>query len=207
MSELAVKETPVKYSAGAGLSAGTSRRDSNGRVIGVAGLTPNQRAYVIAIVKNGGNSHAAAIEAGYSDGRTGWQLEQLPHVRSAIHAEREKKLGRLASMALGTIEAILDPESEVSPRDKLKAATWVLESVGHGKQGAKDEREKDGKELAEMSIEELEAEYLRNKAREVEIRARVVKESIDVSSSEIRDSSPPMEGEVESEQGGDASTE
>lgn len=117
-------------------------------------LTPMQRAFVTAIVRNGVNPTKAAEMAGYSTPRTaGFDVMRLPHVHAAIRLERERYIsGELANVATGTLQAILT-DKEAPAAARVQAARTVLEmsgEIGRHKRSSEDERP-----LSEMSAEEL----------------------------------------------------
>lgn len=117
-------------------------------------LTPMQRLFVTAIVRNGVNPTKAAELAGYSTPRTaGHDVMKLPHVHAAIQLERQKYIsGELANVATGTLrEILIDKEAPASAR--VQAARTVLEMSGDiGKAKRTDD---DDRPLSEMSAEEL----------------------------------------------------
>jgi len=117
-------------------------------------LTPKQRAFVGALVRNGCTATKAAEIAGYSVARqAGYELQQLPHVQAAIRLERERYIsGELANVATGTLHAILT-DKQAPAAARVQAARTVLEmsgEIGRNKSKADDDRP-----LSEMSAEEL----------------------------------------------------
>lgn len=117
-------------------------------------LTPMQRSFVVALVRNGVNPTKAAELAGYNHPKTaGFDLTRLPHVVAAIRIERERYVsGELANVATGTLHAIL-VDSGAPAAARVQAARTVLEmsgEIGRHKRSAEDDRP-----LSEMSAEEL----------------------------------------------------
>jgi len=117
-------------------------------------LTPKQRLFVTALVRNGVTPTKAAQMAGYQSYRTaGFDLARLPHVAAAIRLERERYIsGELANVATGTLHAIL-VDSAAPASARVQAARTVLEmsgEIGRHKRSAEDERP-----LSEMTAEEL----------------------------------------------------
>jgi phage terminase small subunit len=117
-------------------------------------LTPKQRAFVVALVRNGTTPTAAAREAGYNNPKvSSFDVLRLPHVAAAIRLERGRYIsGELANIATGTLHAILiDKEAPASAR--VQAARTVLEMSGDiGKAKRTDD---DDRPLSEMTAEEL----------------------------------------------------
>jgi len=117
-------------------------------------LTPMQRQFVAALVRNGCSPTQAAREAGYSVPKVAaFDLLRLPHVATAVRLERERYIsGELANVATGTLHAILvDKEAPASAR--VQAARTVLEmsgEIGRHRQAADQDRP-----LSELSADEL----------------------------------------------------
>ena len=117
-------------------------------------LTPKQRAFVEALVRNGCSATKAAEMAGYAAARqAAYDLQHLPHVAAAIRLERQRYIsGELANVATGTLKAIMT-DTEAPAAARVQAARTVLEiagEIGKTKKDADDERP-----LSELSAEEL----------------------------------------------------
>lgn len=101
----------------------------------MAALTEMQRRFVLAMLTIPGCSHSrAAREAGYSDASEaakvrGHYCAHHPGVQAAIREEAGKRLNGMAVIAANVMMDIMLDE-EVSPKDKLKAATAVLDRTG-----------------------------------------------------------------------------
>ena len=117
-------------------------------------LTPMQREFVSALVRNGCSPTKAAEMAGYSTARrAAYELQQLPHVAAAIRFERARYIsGELANIATGTLRNILT-DSEAPAAARVQAARTVLEMSGEIGRGKKDADE--DKPLSEMTPDEL----------------------------------------------------
>ena len=116
-------------------------------------LTPKQRAFVAAIVENGGQSRKAAISAGYSAPTTSSTLLALPHVQAAIRLERERRIsGEMANVAIATLREVMTDKA-ASPAARVQAARTVLELSGDLGKARKDGEAE--RPLSEMSAEEL----------------------------------------------------
>lgn len=117
-------------------------------------LTPKQRAFVVALVRNGTTPTAAAREAGYNNPKvSSFDVLRLPHVAAAIRLERSRYIsGELANIATGTLRHILT-DSEAPASARVQAARTVLEMSGDiGKAKRQDD---DDRPLSEMTAEEL----------------------------------------------------
>ena len=116
-------------------------------------LTDRQRAFVSAIVTNGGRAGAAARAAGYSDERTAGKVLALPHVQAAIRLERERVVsGEMANVALATLREVMTDKA-ASPAARVQAARTVLELSGDLGKARKDGEVE--RPLSELSAEEL----------------------------------------------------
>lgn len=91
-----------------------------------------QRAFAVALVRNGGNITAAAIEAEYSQKsarQIGQNLLDKPHVQKMVRDEQGRVLGRLAGKALCVLEGILDdPTAPAGAR--VDASKTILDRAG-----------------------------------------------------------------------------
>ena len=148
---------------GSGVAArggAVTNEKGTGKIAATGGLTPMQRKFVRLYVRNGGQSHAAAIESGYDPGRVRqavYELMGLPKVRDAIRRESERYIqSNVSQKALGTMERLLDDES--TPHNvQFQAAKWCLETAGIGGQNSQVSDIPDDKPLDEWSITELQA--------------------------------------------------
>ncbi len=98
-------------------------------------LNERQRKFVLAMLLIPGCSHArAAREAGYSDVKQGAKVRghyaaHNPLVQEAIREEARRRLDGLSVIAANVMmDAMLDPK--VPTKDKLKAASAVLDRTG-----------------------------------------------------------------------------
>ena len=117
-------------------------------------LTPMQRSFVMAIVRNGVTPTKAAEMAGYSAPRTaGYDVMQLPHVLAAVRMERQRYIsGELANVATGTLQAIMT-DKEAPAAARVQAARTVLEMSGEiGRHKKPDDEDRP---LSELSADEL----------------------------------------------------
>jgi phage terminase small subunit len=95
-----------------------------------AKLTDMQEAFVFALVTNGGDKTAAAIEAGYSQDTArvqAYQLMRVPHVMQAV---LEATMGQFISdapKAQATLHRLLNARSEYV---QLEAAKDLLDRAG-----------------------------------------------------------------------------
>lgn len=99
------------------------------------GLSERQRKFVLAMLLIPGCSHArAAREAGYSDVKDGAKVRghyaaHNPRIQEAIREEARRRLDGLSVIAANVMmDAMLDPK--VPTKDKLKAASAVLDRTG-----------------------------------------------------------------------------
>lgn len=123
-------------------------------------LSPKLTAFAHSYAVNGGNAAEAVRDAGYqckagTESALGWQILQKPKVKAQIHAIQSHKIeGPLASLAMGTLEGIMKDNDAPAPA-RVRAATWVLESAGHGRKGTTEEQGRDEESLSAMSIDKL----------------------------------------------------
>jgi len=117
-------------------------------------LTPMQREFVCALVRNGCSATKAAEMAGYKEPRiSAFNLRQLPHVAAAIRMERQRYIsGELANVATGTLRSILT-DSNAPAAARVQAARTVLEMSGEI--GRKKQDGDEDKPLSELSADEL----------------------------------------------------
>lgn len=128
---------------------------------------------MVAFVSNGGNSSAAARQAGYSQKsarQIGGCLSRNPAIQKQIHAEQQRLIGgNLCSKALGVLKQILDdPEAPFGAR--IDACRIVLDRGGHAAGRADEPSRSAHVPLNEMPIEELKALITGLRAR-IEARA------------------------------------
>ena len=91
-------------------------------------LNPNQRAFVIAFVANGGNGAAAGREAGYKDAaHSAMRLLRDNRIKAAVYAELQESLHGGAVEAVRTLR---DIASKPTHMNAVKAATAILDRTG-----------------------------------------------------------------------------
>lgn len=139
-----------------------------------ADLTAKQRAFVVALVRQGCTPTRAAQEAGYAVPRqSGYDLMQLANVQEAVRFERSRYAqGYLANVATRTLYAVMtDDAAPASAR--VAAARAVLEVVGElgghrlgGSRGGDELRPVD-----ELTFDELEGMIARCEAERAAIAA------------------------------------
>lgn len=163
-----------------GMPSGIVARGASGQITGTQGLTVQQRAFVNAYVKNGGNLTEAATVAGYAEPRVyGWQLVRLAHIQAAIHQARSVDISELAVLGLGRVRSILGAaellDNAAGARVVLDAAKFVVNLAGHVPPKAA-ETDDDGldKPMHEMTIAELEAFILRGEEAVRRAKAPVI---------------------------------
>jgi phage terminase small subunit len=120
-------------------------------------LNDQQEQFVAEYVRNGGNSTAACIKAGYEP-NTGTELMKNHKVRQAIELKRDLDIKMSgATKAWDVMQGLLtDPAAPAQVR--FQAARWTLEASGHGLSAiaAAIHMKKGGaKELHEMSVTDL----------------------------------------------------
>lgn len=123
----------------------------------MAEINDQQRAFVVALVDNGGNATQAAIAAGYSKVSARQQAHALldkPHVTIALREEQRRALSRMSSQALRVLEGLLN-DNKAPHRVRIDAAKIVLDRAGHMPRQEKPEEETSKKSLDQMSSEEL----------------------------------------------------
>ncbi|MCG5532365.1 terminase small subunit [Halorhodospira sp. 9621] len=127
----------------------------------IHGLTEKQRAFVRALVYNGGSQADAVRAAGYNSTYPRSMARDLlanDRVARALHEERQWAIsGGLANAAIGVLNDLLsDPETPAATR--FNAAKFALEMAGHSvdEQQPKEDEASLNRPLAEMTLEELE---------------------------------------------------
>lgn len=124
------------------------------------GLTAQQQAFVEHLILSGGNAADAARSAGYapeSAPQAAYRLTRLPHVQAAVRAEQERVLrGRLASKALGVLEAVMGDENAPAGA-RVDAAKTILDRAGLPALRHVNGNDRSEQQLTEMSRAELEA--------------------------------------------------
>ena len=153
-----------KNGGGSAYRQGSVKQDRRGRFVSKQTLTPFQRRFVQAYVRNGGKALAAVRTAG-TDGRRERQLAydtlRVKKVKAAIWRERNRYLNtELATVALQAVRAMLTDADKTPAAVRFQAAKYVLETAGHSKetaiqtaQAAPDAH----KPLTEFTISELDA--------------------------------------------------
>lgn len=153
----------AKPKTGGGLASkhGVVDKDRRtGRFVGTEELTEKQRAFVDAMLVNGGKETDAAKAAGYANPREeGWRLRRNPAIQHEIRTRmQERVLGGQVTAWNVMQELMTDPT--VAAPTRFAASKWTLEAAGHGLEAAKL-RAKVGlesqKSMSEMTTEELEA--------------------------------------------------
>lgn len=131
-------------------------------------LTDQQRAFVREYVANDGNGAEAARTAGYTSKyarQMANSLLQIPHVLAALHIERERRIGRIATVALGVLEGVLlDDDAPIA--QKVKAAGMALDRAGHTPPKRGDAPREGEKRPEQMNKAELEA-FIRRATRQL----------------------------------------
>ncbi|WP_178133390.1 terminase small subunit [Vineibacter terrae] len=121
--------------------------------------TGQQEIFAVEYARNGGRGTEAARRAGYSErmaGRYAYQLLEKPNVQVLIRKEQRRLLTGLASLALAQAKLMLeDPETPAGARASL--ITAVLDRAGLAPVKEQKDEEIDGRDLREMSLQELEA--------------------------------------------------
>jgi len=152
--------TQKKMGGGSAAAAGAVVNGSRGRFITGAEFTEQQQKFIEAVT-NGKPHTVAAVEAGYSDSRSGWRLLRVPAIAAAIK-ERQAALlcGDLSGVALSTLRAVMIDETAPAAA-RVSAAKWTLEAAGHGLAAALGSArlglDVSDKPLSALSLSELEA--------------------------------------------------
>ena len=168
----------------------TIRRDSKGKLAGSKELTDMQLTFLESYCRNGGNGLAAAEAAGYSQpGRAAYDLLRKPHVEKAIRERQRRELNSLANLALGVWRTVLTrpPESAADRKLQAEVAGRVLDRAGLAPYRAEEAASQPGKDLSDLSIEELTSIIDRELARKAGDHAKV----IDGQVVEVQDSAHP----------------
>ena len=121
-------------------------------------LTDKQALFARRYVELGGSAEVAALEAGYSDGKYGYQLTRLPHVQAAIREAQERMVAEGASKGLRWMVKALD-DAKLSGAVRFQCARWLAEAAGHGLAPARARLGLDGddKPESELTLAELDA--------------------------------------------------
>jgi len=146
---------------GIAVSSGLVRNGRGGRFVSLVSadtLTEQQRRFVEAFVRNGGNAQAAGESAGY--GRSScYSVSRLPQVREAIQQTLDHALRTEgAALAWGCVRQMLT-DAATPANVRLQAARWTLEHSGLGlaSQQARLGLPISGQPLAEMDEQALAA--------------------------------------------------
>jgi phage terminase small subunit len=122
-------------------------------------LTALQRGFVTAYVGNGGNGTKAAEAAGYSPHsarQLAGELLSLPHVCAALHAERERRIARIATASLDVLEGVL-LDDDAATAQRVKVALAIIDRAGHTVPKRSASASEGGKDQRNMTREELES--------------------------------------------------
>jgi hypothetical protein len=110
----------------------SAQEEASGRFVGTGVLTSKQRRFVGAIVTNGGNQSAAAIDAGYQNpSKDACRLMTLPHVKSAIREGVEAMICSAGAKSVGWMIKALD-DMALPGATRYAAAKWLAEAAGFG---------------------------------------------------------------------------
>lgn len=146
---------------GLAVASGAVRNGRGGRFVSVVSadtLTEQQRKFVEAYVRNGGNANAAGESAGYARSAC-YQAIRLPQVREAIQQTIDASLRTEgATLAWGCVRQMLT-DASTPANVRLQAARWTLEHSGLGlaSQQARLGLPTSGQPLAEMDEQALAA--------------------------------------------------
>jgi phage terminase small subunit len=148
-----------KNGGGTAVAAGGVVNNRRGQFAATGQVTKKQRAFIYALVRNGGNKRQAAIAAGYDYARPDQAAAEVlrsPHVREALRQERERVIaGDLAPLALETMRELMT-SADTPAGTRFNAARYTLEAAGHNSKQINDLDSQDGRSLEEMGVDELE---------------------------------------------------
>lgn len=140
------------------MQKGMTARNASNQIVGSKGLTDKQRAFVNAMMRNGGNQTAAAKAAGYADpASSGWHLCQIPAIQTALHQLRQRHISNLATAGLDLLRQVIRGETEASMPVRVDASKFIINLAGHTVPKEDTNHKKDAKSLATMTVSEMEA--------------------------------------------------
>ena len=149
-------------------------------VLATKDLSDRQATFVAAIIE-GLSATAAAERAGYAGPHhvVGWRLLRMPQVAAAVHGEIQRQLTTEdAPASLRVLRRIRDDET-APVRVRADIGLKLLQLAGHV--APSDRNEAPGKQLQEMSAEELLAYIDRNQAEIDRLEAELMSRAKDVS--------------------------
>ena len=168
----------------------TTKRDALGRLAGQSDFTDKQQNFLEIYLTNGCQGTAAAKQAGYANPtQASYNLLRKPHIERAIRERARRELGGLTNLALGVWRAVLTqpPVSAADRKLQAEVAGRVLDRAGLAPYRAEEAESQTGKDLSDLSIEELTAIIDRELARKAGDHAKV----IDGQAVEVQDSAQP----------------
>lgn len=125
----------------------------------LAKVNEQQMLFVRAFVGNGGDKEAAAKAAGYSDTAArsyAYELLAKPHVRAAVFAEQQRVIQTDgASTALAFLLSVVADKGAATGA-RVDAAKFIINLAGHVAPKAPEAAEGRERELADLTVEELE---------------------------------------------------
>lgn len=137
-------------------------------------LTAKQVAFAAHFVANGGNGADAAKAAGYADKscrQEAYRLTRNPEVQAMVRGEQQRILGgRLASLALATLEQVMCDESAPAGA-RIDAARACLDRAGFSARAAQFEQADTG--FAGMAIEDVQAFVVAGREKLAAMRAQI----------------------------------
>jgi hypothetical protein len=107
----------------------------------------------------------AARVAGYANPSVaGARLGRDPRIRAIIRERRGRRIDKLASLSLYELEELIK-NRKISPAVRFNAIKLSLALAGHVEPKAPETDEDNGKRVAEMTLEELDAFLAEEKAK------------------------------------------
>lgn len=158
-------------------------------------LNEKQAAFARRYVELGGQAEQAAREAGYGDGKYGYQLTRLSHVQAAIRAEQSRLVLEGGAKGLRWMVKALD-DAKLPGAVRFQSAKWLAEAAGHGlaAQRAALGLPDSSKPLTEYTLDELDAFISAGKAG-IERLKQERERTIEGSASVVRDDARSDDGD------------
>jgi hypothetical protein len=111
-----------------------------------------------------GPTEAARVVGYANPSVAGARLGRDPRIRAIIRERRSRRLDKLASLSLCELEALIK-DRKVSAAVRFNAIKLSLALAGHVEPKAPETDEDDGKRVAEMTLEELDAFLAEERAK------------------------------------------
>jgi hypothetical protein len=154
--------------------------------------TDLQARWALALSLGLGPTEAARVVGYANPSVAGARLGRDPRIRAIIRERRNRRLDKLASLSLCELEALIK-DRKISPAVRFNAIKLSLALAGHVEPKGPEIDEDDGKRVAEMTIDELDAFIAEERSKRANA-AKPVMEALAIDDGEVQLEGAPTPG-------------